>query len=313
MSEPGPARGAARLRDAIKRRVRGPYADIGHIQEQLAMLNSRLERIEAMLRNDVRAALVGIAAAEVENRERLATGRDQPDYERAWTETRPLVSVTIATLGREELFSRSLPSILGQTYSDLEVIVVGDGAGSEIGRRIEAIGDPRVSYRDLGPRQPWTDDPGRLWLAGATLARYAAVAAARGRWVVEFDDDDAMRPECVESLLDLARESRAEAVYGRSLVHRDGAELLVGTYPPREGQFSWAGGMYHAGLRFLGRQLLAADLGLPGDWWLAERMLRAGVRFAMREDVLCDVHGSDRRRMALEGGLPWGGGPSGIG
>ena len=64
--------------------------------------------------------------------------------------------------------------------------------------------------------------------------------------------------------------------------------------------------MYHAELRFFGRELLAADLGLPGDWWLAERMLRAGVRFAMRDEVLCDAYASDRGRKALERGrIPW--------
>jgi hypothetical protein len=36
---------------------------------------------------------------------------------------------------------------------------------------------------------------------------------------------------------------------------------------------------------------------MPGDWWLAERMLRAGVRFAMRDEVLCDAYPSGR--------VPW--------
>jgi hypothetical protein len=64
--------------------------------------------------------------------------------------------------------------------------------------------------------------------------------------------------------------------------------------------------MYHRGLGFFGRQELAADLGLPGDWWLAERMLRAGVRFAMREEVLCDAYASGREQTAREEGrIPW--------
>ena len=64
--------------------------------------------------------------------------------------------------------------------------------------------------------------------------------------------------------------------------------------------------MYHRGLRFFGRQALAADLGLPGDWWLAERMLRAGVRFAMLDEVLCDAYASERERIArTDGRIPW--------
>jgi hypothetical protein len=33
---------------------------------------------------------------------------------------------------------------------------------------------------------------------------------------------------------------------------------------------------------------------MPGDWWLAERMLRAGVRFAMAPEPLADVYPSER-------------------
>lgn len=147
-----------------------------------------------------------------------------------------------------------------------------------------------------------------LEIAGLIALRDPALAGseARGRWIVEFDDDDAMRPECVAALLDLARGSRAEAVYGQVSQHSGSGPREFCEFPPRLGRFSWAAGMYHAGLRFFGRELLAADLGLPGDWWLAERMLRAGVRFAMRDEVLCDAYPSERARDALEGGrIPW--------
>jgi hypothetical protein len=295
----------ARIRDGIGRRARGPYAGIGRIEERLGLLDGRVQRLEGLLRNEVRRSLLAMAAGEADNRRRLGAARQDREYEAAWNEPRPLISVTVATLGRAELIERSLPSILGQSYGELDVVVVGDGAGQQTGRQLEELGDSRVRYFDLGPRQPWTDDPARLWLAGATRARNAAVAQTRGSWVVEFDDDDAMRADCLELLLGLARESRAEAAYGRFVLHEDGSEIRVGRFPPRLGEFSWAAGMYHAGLRFFGRELVAADLGIPGDWWLAERMLRAGVRFAMREETLCDLYGSARRRLALESGLPW--------
>jgi hypothetical protein len=185
-------------------------------------------------------------------------------------------------------------------------IGAGDGAPAETVAAIAELGDRRVRYLDLGPRQSWTDDPTRLWLVGATRPRNAAVAAATGRWIVEFDDDDALRPNCVDALLELARETGAEAVYGQVRQHAGPEPVEFCEFPPRLGRFSWAAGMYHADLRFFGRQLLAADLGLPGDWWLAERMLRAGVRFAMREEVLCDAYASDRERTAREvGRIPW--------
>jgi glycosyltransferase involved in cell wall biosynthesis len=146
---------------------------------------------------------------------------------------------------------------------------------------------------NLTQRLYFTDDPYHQWLVGTTMARNEANRLARGRWLVCFDDDDAMRPDCIELLLARAREDRLEAVYARSVVHREGEEDFVfGSFPPAHGHFSWASGMYHAGLRFLERELFAAHLRLPGDWFLAERMLRAGVRFGMLDKVLCDIYPS---------------------
>lgn len=325
MSAAGQPGGVERIRAALGRRIRGPYPGIDRIEHRLDAFGSALEALRADLdslrtdlaalgadrdaqRTDLGQALRALAADEPRNRRLLEKRRQGKRYRLPWSEERPLVSVTVATLGRPELISRSLPSILAQTHENLEVIVAGDGAPAETAAAVAELADSRVRYLDLGPRQSWTDDPARLWLVGATRPRNAAVAAATGQWIVEFDDDDALRPSCVEALLELARETEAEAVYGQVRQHAGEEETDFCVFPPRLGHFSWAAGMYHRGLRFFGRQALAADLGLPGDWWLAERMLRAGVRFAMRDEVLCDAYASERERVAREDGrIPWSG------
>jgi Glycosyl transferase family 2 len=316
-SEPG------RVRAALRRRVRGPYAAIDRIERRLDALAAELGQLRAdvgglsdaagalaerskRLNDDLRMAMRALAADEPRYRRLIADLRTGAEYRLAWDEPDPLVSVTVATIGRPELTSRSLPSILAQTHRNLEVVVAGDGAPPETERAVAQLGDRRVRYVDLGPRQAPIGDPARDWLIGATRPRNATLAAAAGRWIVEFDDDDALRPNCVESLLELARETKAEAVYGQVVQHAGGEEVEFCEFPPRIGRFSWAAGMYHGGLAFFGRQALAADLGLPGDWWLAERMLRAGVRFAMRDEVLCDAYASGRERVAREDGrIPW--------
>lgn len=324
-SEDRPGGALARLKAALRRRRHGSYPALERVEARLDDLAGALDEIFVRLtaietevvrplpatlatRDDLQHALRALGAEEERNRGLLRAAREHPDYETAWSKPRPLVSVTVATIGRPELTSRSLPSILAQTHAELEVIVAGDGAPPETEAAVAALGDERVRFHDLGPRTAWTADPVKLWMVGATRARNAAVADARGDWVVEFDDDDAMRPDCLEALLELARSSRAEAVYGQVRKHEDDGARDVCEFPPREGRFCWAAGMYHGGLRFFGRELLAADLGVPGDWWLAERMLRAGVRFAMREEVLCDAYPSDRAEQALgQGRFPWRG------
>jgi hypothetical protein len=103
------------------------------------------------------------------------------------------------------------------------------------------------------------------------------------------DDDDHLRPDTIASLLELAREQRAEVVYGGFEEHRPNGTSSVGTgFPPRRGCFSWAGALVHGGLRFFERELVAADLEMPGDMYLLERMLRVGVRFALLDEVVLD-------------------------
>jgi len=247
-----------------------------------------------LLSDEFRPLLRAIVSEESANRRRLHELRADPEYGAPWEEEWPLVSVTVATRDRAALLAeRCLPSLLGQSYPALEVIVVGDHADEDTAEAVGAVGDERVIYRNLTQRLDFTDDRHRHWLVASTMARNEAMRLARGRWVMCFDDDDAMRPDCVERLLARAREERLEAVYGQAMLHRDSEpEFAIGTFPPRLGGFTWASGMYHGGLRFFERETYAADLGLPGDWFLASRMLRAGVRFGMIEDCLSDVYPS---------------------
>jgi glycosyltransferase involved in cell wall biosynthesis len=263
--------------------------------ERLERIESRLEKIESMLEGEVRGALRALVSEEARNRRALFAARSDTGYAKAWDDPEPLITVTLATLGRPDmLLERSLPSILGQTYERLEVVVVGDDAGPETERAVASVGDERIRYVDLGPRFEWTDDSRKQWLVGATRPRNAAVRMARGAWIAQSDDDDTLHPECLATLLERARAERAEAVYGRVRIHGRVRKFQVGEFPPALGEFSWAAGMYHAGLRFFERELVAAEFDVPGDWWLAERMLRVGVRFAMAPEVLSEVYPSRR-------------------
>ena len=247
-----------------------------------------------------------LAADEPRNRRLLEGLRQGEQYRLPWIEEQPLVSVTVATLGRPELISRSLPSILAQTHENLEVIVAGDGAPAETAVAVAELADPRVRYLDLGPRQSWTDDPARLWLVGATRPRNAALATATGRWIVEFDDDDALRSNCVEALLELAGRPSQRPSTARSASTRAATRPTSAPSPLASATSLGRPGCTTAACASSGARRWPPTSACPGDWWLAERMLRAGVRFAMRDEVLCDAYASDRGRIAREHGrTPW--------
>lgn len=263
---------------------------IAQLSDRLERVGDALGRVDAALEQRVQPVLRAIVDEEPANRRRLHELRASPAYDRAYTEPDPLVSVTVATLGRQRpLLERALPSLLAQTHTNLEVLVVGDAAPSELEHEVAALGDRRVSYANLSQRISAHPDPRRHWLVGSTMARNEAARRARGDWLVHFDDDDHLRPAAIASLLELARERRAEVAYGGfEERHPDGGHVTGIGFPPRLGCFSWAGALTHAGLRFFERELVAAHLELPGDMYMLERMLRTGVRFALLDEVVLD-------------------------
>ncbi|HYB22648.1 MAG TPA: Stf0 family sulfotransferase, partial [Solirubrobacteraceae bacterium] len=263
--------------------VRELTAAIPRIAETTAALRRTLdERIQPLVR--------ALADEEADNRRRLHAARAAAGHERAYLEADPLVSVTVATRGRERpLLERALPSLLAQTHANIEIVVVGDAAPDELERAVLALDDPRIRYSNLTQRISAHPDPRRHWLVGSTMARNEAARRARGSWLLHFDDDDHLREDAIASLLALARERRAEVAYGGFEEHRpDGGRSTGLGFPPRLGCFSWAGALVHSGLRFFERELLAAHLELPGDMYMLERMLRAGVRFAALDEVVLD-------------------------
>jgi hypothetical protein len=307
----------------------GPAASpdaLAHVHERLDVLGQAVERLEASVRELIattipvlrvveRSATVhpmtpgsgeglgalelanvlrSIIAEEAENRRRLWRLREDPGYEHPYRETQPLVSVIVATRGRAaELVQRSLPSMLGQSYAQLEVIVVGDAAPPEVEEAVLSLRDPRITYRNLTQRLVVDGDEEKHWLVGSTMARNEALRMAHGQWVLSFDDDDELDPEAVASLLAAARERQLEVAYGRVReLGSEGDAKTLGDFPPRPGEFSWAGALYHHGLRFFERELVAAEFGIPGDWYLLDRMLRAGVRFGMVDTTVATYYPS---------------------
>jgi succinoglycan biosynthesis protein ExoO len=114
----------------------------------------------------------------------------------------PIVSVITANFDGAPYVGEAVRSVLGQTLTDLELIVVDDGSADDSLAVIReaAAGDPRVKLlaqvRNRGP--------------GA--ARNRALDAARGRWIAVFDSDDLMAPERLQVLVGRGEADGAEIV-----------------------------------------------------------------------------------------------------
>jgi len=284
------------------------FADLNErLTRELAELHARLHRIEA---EAGRASAISrhVYDEEPANRRRLHRLRQSEEYELAFTEREPLVSFLVPTYDSfETLRDVALPSILGQSYSNLEVIVAGDCAPAETAAVIAEIGDPRVVYVNRTIRGPYPEDPAKRWFALGGPPFNDALAIARGRWIAALGDDDAVRPHHTETLLAAAQEHCYEHCYGLQQVNFPAGEpLVLGEFPPRMGQWGLQAALYHAGLRYFEAELSDAIYEEPSDWSSCRRMIRAGVRFGMVDEIVVDKHETRRRsaREWLEGRVP---------
>jgi hypothetical protein len=269
------------------------------LRRRLDALDANVERSSGELRAELRTLLEAVELIHDDDpgtRRRLRELRADSGYEKAFIAADPLVSVVIPTWNRTEtLVDRAIPSALNQTHQNIEVIVVGDASPPAMARAIAAVGDPRVVFHNLTIRGPYDEDPVRSWLAAGTPGLNAGVALARGQWIAPLGDDDAFVPEHIERLLAHARDRRLEFVYGRiRLILPDGSQSLLGEFPPRFAQVNLQAALYHAGLSFMELELGHALFGKPNDWGLVHRMMRAGVRMGMVDDVIVNYWPSVR-------------------
>ena len=121
------------------------------------------------------------------------------------------ISIIVAAYNIEEYLSRCLDSIIGQTYKDLEIIVVDDGSTDSTG----VIAD---SYAQKDPRITVIHQEN----AGLSGARNAALKVIKGEYVGFVDGDDYIEPDMYEKLANACYENNAQlAVCAYNKVYAD--------------------------------------------------------------------------------------------
>jgi glycosyltransferase involved in cell wall biosynthesis len=96
----------------------------------------------------------------------------------------PVVSVIIPTFNRWPLVGEAVESVLAQSYSDFELIVVDDGSTDETQKELEKFGS-RLRFFAKARE-------------GVAAARNFGVSRAAGRYIAFLDSDDLWRPKKLE-------------------------------------------------------------------------------------------------------------------
>lgn len=195
----------------------------------------------------------------------------------------PLVSVIVPVYGVEAYLNRCVSSIVGQTYRNLDVILVDDGSPDGCPEMCDAWArqDPRVRV---------VHKPNE----GLGLARNSGLDVARGEYVCFVDSDDDVDSAMVSTLVEIAERDGSDLVlFGFQRLSASGEVLEV--YAPTTPKALYSGEEVLS--RVLPRLLWAA--GADGnDWHLnwsswssfyrMSAIRRAGWRFVSEREIISE-------------------------
>ena len=120
---------------------------------------------------------------------------------------RPYISVVIPLYNKEKSITKTLDSVLAQTYTDFEIIVVDDGSTDNslnvVVRIMELYRDKiRVIHKENG---------------GVSSARNRGSREAKGEYVAFLDGDDIWHPDFLQEMVRLIHDYPGAAIYGLGL------------------------------------------------------------------------------------------------
>jgi glycosyltransferase involved in cell wall biosynthesis len=113
----------------------------------------------------------------------------------------PLVSIVLPTYKRAHVLPLAIRSVLAQTYSNWELVIVSDNSPDNTEEVVKAFDDPRIRY--------YRNDP-NLRLP-RTLNRGFSLAA--GDYLTWTSDDNMLAPEAIARMVEVLNEGEADFVF----------------------------------------------------------------------------------------------------
>lgn len=112
---------------------------------------------------------------------------------------RELVSIIIPAYNAEKCIGRCLKSVLGQTYTEYEIIIVDDGSTDRTGLILKEYVERYQNIYVYNTNHQ-----------GVSAARNKGLEMARGNFIAFVDADDEILPCYLERLFDILQKSRAQ-------------------------------------------------------------------------------------------------------
>jgi glycosyltransferase involved in cell wall biosynthesis len=119
----------------------------------------------------------------------------------------PLVSVIMPTYNTARFIRSAIESVLNQTYSEWELVIIDDGSTDDTHRIVASFSDVRIKYHPLDRNY------------GRGHARNAAIAKSQGDYIAIFDADDISLPTRLEKQVSFMEANTNIHILGTQLLH----------------------------------------------------------------------------------------------
>jgi len=102
----------------------------------------------------------------------------------------PFFSIVLPTYNRASFLQRSISSVLSQTFTDFELIIIDDASTDNTKDVIETFNDERIRYFKNGKNRE------------RSVSRNKGIELSRGKYICFLDSDDIYRPEHLSGFSD---------------------------------------------------------------------------------------------------------------
>lgn len=129
----------------------------------------------------------------------------------------PKFSVVIAVFNKEKFIADTLKSVLSQTFTDFEVVILNDGSTDNSEAEILKFTDPRIRYFSKENK-------------GASAARNFAIKHANSEYIALMDADDYWYPFYLEEQNRLLNDFPKESVFATATETKRNGKTFTNSY-----------------------------------------------------------------------------------